>query len=211
MTQKCTQKCQTSPHSPRSPLAHPSPCSHTRSLIAYIEISLSLTLPTILHQFSSLLQSNLPPSKVVLNFLFSPSFLTITNFHRLQTWSQIWSTYALYDISYVTPTSAGYAIDVMNGYTTLLPSLIYLSLSFGLVTEADLPPSLNARALGCVVGCVYYQMAFNTFGEAERGDKRRDETRRDARTYPKPFDISFRSSQSTFSRISVTPVIAVGG
>mmetsp|Transcript_7408 Transcript_7408/g.9404 ORF Transcript_7408/g.9404 Transcript_7408/m.9404 type:complete len:235 (+) Transcript_7408:2-706(+) len=75
--------------------------------------------------------------------LFSPAF-----------WSRIWSTYALYDPSYIDKQSFGFWIDVGNGHSTILPSLLWL---FGM-TYDFLPPKLFA-----IIGILsFYQEFYGT-------------------------------------------------
>jgi len=44
----------------------------------------------------------------------------------LRYWADVWGTYSLLDVSYATPGSFGYNIDVGNGYSTLVPTLVLL-------------------------------------------------------------------------------------
>jgi hypothetical protein len=69
-------------------------------------------------------------------------------------WSGIWSTYALFDDSYANRRSFGFAIDVGNGFTTLVPALLFLA---GMTY--DLMP---ARALGVIGLVACYQMWYGT-------------------------------------------------
>ena len=81
--------------------------------------------------------------EVPLARLFSPAL-----------WAGIWSTYALYDESYASRKSFGFFVDVGNGLTTLVPSLIFLySMTFELVP---------ARALGILGLLLFYQMWYGT-------------------------------------------------
>jgi hypothetical protein len=82
-------------------------------------------------------------SPVLLRQLFSPTL-----------WSGIWSSYAVYDESYADRRSFGFTIDIGNGFTTLVPSLLFIhAMSFG-----DLP----ARAVGIVGLLLFYQMWYGT-------------------------------------------------
>jgi hypothetical protein len=71
-----------------------------------------------------------------------------------RTWSRVWATYALFDPSYADRRSFGFAIDVGNGVTTLVPGLLFL---YGMTY--DLVP---ARALGIVGLLACYQMFYGT-------------------------------------------------
>jgi len=84
-------------------------------------------------------------------------FLSRVHFRELGSatlWSRVWSEYALYDPSYADRRSFGFAIDVGNGFSTLVPSLVFLfGMSFGF-----LPPA----ALGIVGLIVFYQKFYGT-------------------------------------------------
>jgi hypothetical protein len=69
-------------------------------------------------------------------------------------WSRVWSEYAVYDPSYADRRSFGFAIDVGNGFSTWLPSLVFL---LGM-TFAFLPPAV----LGIVGLLVFYQKFYGT-------------------------------------------------
>lgn len=65
-------------------------------------------------------------------------------------WSIVWSTYALYDPSYANRESFGFFIDVGNGWTTLIPTALFLvGMTFGVVP---------ARVLGMVGLAKFYQV-----------------------------------------------------
>lgn len=70
------------------------------------------------------------------------------------TWSEIWSSYALFDDSYADRKSFGFWIDVGNGFSTLLVSLLYL---YGATFEL-----LPARVLGILGLLACYQMFYGT-------------------------------------------------
>jgi hypothetical protein len=79
-----------------------------------------------------------PPSR-----LFSPSL-----------WAELWSTYSIFDESYANRKSFGFFVDIGNGFSTLLPSLLFL---YGM-TFAVLP----ARVLGIVGLLLFYQTWYGT-------------------------------------------------
>lgn len=82
-------------------------------------------------------------SKVSLGALFS-----------LTTWAEIWSSYALFDESYADRKSYGFFIDVGNGFTTLLPSLLC---AYGMTFHL-----LPARVFGILLILLCYQMWYGT-------------------------------------------------
>jgi len=90
---------------------------------------------------------NLPPV-----FLFERA--TVTEVLSLRYWAIMWSTYCALDPSYADTTTFGYCVDVGNGVTTLLPSMVY---AVGM-TSAVLSP----RALGMVGLIFFYQMLYGT-------------------------------------------------
>ena len=69
-------------------------------------------------------------------------------------WSGIWSSYAVFDDSYASKKSFGFFVDVGNGFTTLVPTLLFLYQ----MTLGQLP----ARALGIVGVLLFYQMWYGT-------------------------------------------------
>ena len=52
--------------------------------------------------------------------------LTLAESLSLKFWSRIWSTYSLYDPSYSNRESFGFFIDVGNGWTTIIPTVLFL-------------------------------------------------------------------------------------
>lgn len=63
---------------------------------------------------------------------------------QLKTWTIIWSTYGLYDVSYAQDTSFGFWIDAGNGITTILPQITFLlAMTFSL-------PALAAEIAGLI-------------------------------------------------------------
>lgn len=69
-------------------------------------------------------------------------------------WAEIWSSYALFDESYADRRSFGFFIDVGNGFTTPVPSLLFI---YGMTFEI-----MPARALGIVGLLLFYQMLYGT-------------------------------------------------
>lgn len=69
-------------------------------------------------------------------------------------WSGIWAHYALFDESYADRRSFGFAIDVGNGVTTLVPALLLL---YGMTYDV-----MPARALGILGVLACWQMFYGT-------------------------------------------------
>lgn len=87
-----------------------------------------------------------------LDFLRTP--VPIARLFSPDLWSELWSSYALFDDSYADRRSFGFFIDVGNGFSTLVPSLVFL---VGMTA-----PVLPARVLGIVGLLLFYQMAYGT-------------------------------------------------
>uniref|UniRef100_A0A6B2LGB4 EXPERA domain-containing protein n=1 Tax=Arcella intermedia TaxID=1963864 RepID=A0A6B2LGB4_9EUKA len=70
------------------------------------------------------------------------------------TWGHIWATYSVYDPSYANKESFGFFIDVGNGFTTLIPSFLFLfNMTFNI---------LSGRILGIVGLMSFYQEWYGT-------------------------------------------------
>jgi hypothetical protein len=76
--------------------------------------------------------------------IFSPSL-----------WAEVWSTYSIFDKSYASKKSFGFFIDSGNGFSTIIPSLLFL---YGMTFEI-----MPARVLGVIGLLVFYQMWYGTF------------------------------------------------
>jgi hypothetical protein len=72
----------------------------------------------------------------------------------LRQWTTIWSTYSLFDPGYSDRRSFGYNIDVGNGFTTLVPGLLF---AFGMTFEL-----MPARVLGIIGIIIFWQMFYGT-------------------------------------------------
>jgi hypothetical protein len=82
------------------------------------------------------------------------------------TWSEIWSSYALFDPAYADRKSFGFWIDTGNGFTTSLTSVALL---YGLTYQP-----ISARVLGIVLLLACYQMGYGAvvYGAAYAFNKR---------------------------------------
>jgi len=69
-------------------------------------------------------------------------------------WTSIWSSYSLFDPGYSDRRSFGYNIDVGNGFTTLIPSVVF---AFGMTFEL-----VPARVLGILGVVLFWQMFYGT-------------------------------------------------
>jgi hypothetical protein len=82
-------------------------------------------------------------TEVPVTKLFSPSL-----------WAELWSTYSVFDDSYADRKSFGFFVDIGNGFSTLVPSLLVL---FGMTFEI-----VSARTLGIVALLLFYQTWYGT-------------------------------------------------
>src|SRR5262245_55613644 len=69
-------------------------------------------------------------------------------------WAELWSTYSVFDDSYADRKSFGFFVDIGNGFSTLIPSLLFL---YGMTYEI-----LPARVLGIVGLLLFYQTWYGT-------------------------------------------------
>jgi hypothetical protein len=69
-------------------------------------------------------------------------------------WAGIWSSYSLFDSGYADRRSFGYNIDVGNGFTTIVPAMLF---AFGMTFEM-----MPARILGIVGVIMFWQMFYGT-------------------------------------------------
>lgn len=87
-------------------------------------------------------------------FLFLP--VTLRDALSLKYWAVMWSTYASLDPSYVDTTTFGYCVDVCNGVSTLLPTVLF---ALGMTAQQRL---LSARVVGMLGLVSFYQEAYGT-------------------------------------------------
>jgi hypothetical protein len=69
-------------------------------------------------------------------------------------WAELWSTYSIFDDSYADRKSFGFFVDIGNGFTTLVPSLLFL---YGMTLEM-----VPGRVLGIVGLLLFYQTWYGT-------------------------------------------------
>lgn len=73
-------------------------------------------------------------------------------------WHDVWATYSLLDVSYSQEGSFGYNIDVGNGFSTLLPSLVFIFAS----CDPQRFAGVNPRTFGFVSALFFYQAMYGT-------------------------------------------------
>lgn len=85
---------------------------------------------------------------------FFTSSATLRDLASTRLWARVWSEYARYDPSYADRRSFGFAIDVGNGFSTLIPSLVFF---FAMTV-----PTLPARVVGLIGALFFYQKFYGT-------------------------------------------------
>jgi hypothetical protein len=124
------------------------------SLICVWEISLFVYIDHIKAEFTTLKRKFKGKElQACANFFTAP--LTVADALSLKYWSKVWSTYALYDPSYANKESFGFFVDVSNGFTFLLPSLLFLY-----AMTYDVSAYISARALG-LMGLIKFYVEFH--------------------------------------------------
>jgi len=88
----------------------------------------------------------------VKDFFFSK--VSLAGIFSLSTWAEIWSSYSVFDESYADRKSYGFFIDVGNGFSTLIPSLVC---AYGMTFHV-----LPARVFGILAILLCYQMWYGT-------------------------------------------------
>ena len=85
---------------------------------------------------------------------FMMSTVSLRKLWHPSSWTGVWTSYAGFDESYANKSSYGFFVDVGNGFTTLIPSLLFL---YGM-TYAP----ISARTLGIIGLLAFYQMWYGT-------------------------------------------------
>ena len=80
--------------------------------------------------------------------------VSLREFASTRLWARTWLGYAYWDDGYADPKSFGFAIDVGNGFSTLIPSLLFL---VGMTV-----PIFSPVVLGIVGLLVFYQKFYGT-------------------------------------------------
>ncbi len=80
--------------------------------------------------------------------------ITLREFFSTRLWARTWLGYAYWDDGYADPRSFGFTIDVGNGFSTLIPSLLFL---VGMTV-----PLFSPVVLGIVGLLVFYQKFYGT-------------------------------------------------
>jgi len=123
------------------------------SLICLWEIALGLNISHISSDFTAL-KAKYGQDRLgaVMAFFYTP--LSLSSLFSFKFWSKVWSTYSMYDPSYSNRESYGFFVDVSNGWTTLVPSLMYL---YAMTYTIQ---GISARTIGCI-GLVKFYVEFH--------------------------------------------------
>jgi hypothetical protein len=123
------------------------------AIIAFWEICLFLSIDLVARRHAEMVETfagrafarsiHFMSSTVAPRQLLSPS-----------SWTGVWTSYAGFDESYANKSSYGFFVDVGNGFTTLIPSLLVL---YGMTYQL-----LPARVLGIIALLTFYQMWYGT-------------------------------------------------
>eukprot|EP00128_Syssomonas_multiformis_P010682 Colp12_sorted_trinity150504_noHs@17559 len=86
--------------------------------------------------------------------LFLAEHVSLGDALTLAYWSKVWSTYSLLDPSYSDTTTFGYCIDVGNGFSSFLPTLIFpIAITWRI---------LSPKVAGIIGMISMYQMLYGT-------------------------------------------------
>ncbi len=122
-------------------------------LISFWEIALGMYINEIQRDYL-ILREKFKGSglRAAINFFSTP--MKFSEIFKFQSWTSVWATYSLYDPSYSNRESFGFFIDVGNGWSTLIPSAVFL---YGLTYDIIRP-----RALGILGALMFYQEFYGT-------------------------------------------------
>jgi len=125
------------------------------TLIGVWEISLGLNINHIYQEYQAFNKKygNNKFNSVIDFFNYSVSWHELIS---LKFWSRVWSTYSLYDPSYSNKESFGFFVDVGNGWTTTIPSILFLYCMTYDVTF------VTAQTLGLIGLLKFYQELYGT-------------------------------------------------
>lgn len=126
----------------------------TNAWICICEIAL-LSYPTLIQRqfaaFCAKFGEHVLPSPI---FLFER--VRLRDVLSVRYWAIMWSSYAALDPAYIDTHSFGYCVDVGNGVTTLIPTVLF---ACGMTAQGAL---LSARTLGVVGLISFYQECYGT-------------------------------------------------
>jgi hypothetical protein len=145
-------------------------------LIALCEMALGRQIAYIKRNYRHLKAKYGPnPVDAAFAYFFTPLSLRELSFLDSKKWATMWSTYSLWDPSYQNDESFGFFIDVGNGYSTILPCLLWnVAICFPRLFDDDVAgPSddgspwtssmvMSPTLLGFVGAATYWQVLYGT-------------------------------------------------
>jgi hypothetical protein len=128
-------------------------------LISLCEVVLGRYIHIIQDDYKKLQQQypNNQRHQAAFAFLFYP--LSMRTLFNGRIWSKMWSTYSLWDPSYSNPESFGFFIDVGNGYSTILPCLLW---NVAILFPNWIHKHHYDTLVGFIGACSYWQVLYGT-------------------------------------------------
>jgi hypothetical protein len=128
-------------------------------LIALCEIVLGNHIDTIQQDYRKFQKQYPGQQRYQAAFAYLLYPLSLRTLFSGRVWSQMWSTYSLWDPSYSNPESFGFFIDVGNGWSTIPPCVLWnVAILF--------PQWIHSYQLDTLVGfigaCSYWQVLYGT-------------------------------------------------
>ncbi len=123
------------------------------SIIAYWEICLFFRIDGIRDRYETYRQ-RYAGRELDRVFDFFKEKMPLSETLSMSRWADVWASYSLFDESYSNKKSFGFFIDIGNGFTTLIPSLVFV---YGITFQF-----ISARALGLLGLLISYQMFYGT-------------------------------------------------
>jgi|GEM_PF-2163625 len=122
-------------------------------LICIWEMILFFHISTIVEKYQNKLKK-LEKGELGTIFLFE--HMDLSTALKPITWTDVWATYSLVDESYSKSTSFGWNIDIGNGFSTFVPTIL---VSFGMTLQHEL---FSPKTLGLLGALSYYQELYGT-------------------------------------------------
>lgn len=122
------------------------------TLICFWEIALFFYIEHIHHIYSGL-RKKVPRGQIGRIFFFESARLS--DAFSLKYWSELWAVYSLVDESYSDSKSFGFNIDIGNGFSMLIPTIVF---TVGMTNHALMSP----KHLGLVGMVSFYQEFYGT-------------------------------------------------
>jgi hypothetical protein len=122
-------------------------------LVTFLEISLHLQINLIKEQYTEFVPAYRGREVDRLK-AFATAPIRWSDLVRPRRWAEGWATYALFDDAYANKKAFGFWIDTGNGFSTLIPSLVFLC---GLTYDV-----MPAQWLGILGVALFWQKFYGT-------------------------------------------------